>query len=59
MYHGIINHYIIQGAKKIEEKRINTQNNNKFSEENIGLMLWKLESLEDFYPTYKTIIKKE
>ncbi len=41
----------IRGSKNIEEKN--------FNPEQIGLMLWKLESIEDFYPTYKTMIKKE
>jgi len=28
-------------------------------EDDIGLMLWKLESVENFFPCYKTLIKKE
>ena len=28
-------------------------------EQNLGLLLWKLESLEDFYPCYKTMIKQD
>ena len=25
----------------------------------LGLLLWQLEELENFYPCYKTMIKKE
>ena len=28
-------------------------------EEDLGLLLWQLEELENFYPCYKTMIKKE
>jgi len=28
-------------------------------EDDLGFILWKLESLEDFYPCYKSIITKE
>jgi len=31
----------------------------KIWEDDLGLMLWKLQSLEEFYPVYKTMIKKE
>jgi hypothetical protein len=27
-------------------------------EKNLGLILWQLEEIENFYPCYKTIIKK-
>ena len=30
-----------------------------FNKENLGLLLWQLEELENFYPCYKTMIKKE
>ncbi len=30
-----------------------------FSEDELGLILWKLESIENFFPCYKTMIKKE
>ena len=29
------------------------------SEEDLGLILWKLESLEKFFPCYKSMMKKE
>jgi hypothetical protein len=29
------------------------------SEEDLGFLLWQLESLEKFYPCYNTMIKKE
>jgi hypothetical protein len=38
-------------------KKINIKKN--FEENQLGFLLWKLESLEDFYPCYKTIIKKQ
>lgn len=28
-------------------------------DEDIGFLLWQLEELENFYPIYKTMIKKE
>jgi len=28
-------------------------------EENIGFLLWQLQEIENFYPCYKTMIKKE
>jgi len=31
----------------------------KINEENFGFLLWQLEEFEHFYPTYKTLIKKE
>ena len=37
-------------------KEINQRN---LSEDDIGLILWKLESVENFFPCYKTMIKKE
>jgi hypothetical protein len=32
---------------------------NQQDEEDIGLLLWQLESLENFYPCFRTMIKKE
>jgi hypothetical protein len=29
------------------------------NEENLGLILWQLETLENFYPMYKNLIGKE
>lgn len=44
----------------MEEEIIQKEKTNFFTEnEQIGLMLWKLESIEEFYPVYKTMIKKE
>ena len=28
-------------------------------EEDLGLLLWQLEELENFYPVYKTMINRE
>ena len=28
-------------------------------EEDLGLLLWELQEFENFYPVYKTMIKKE
>ena len=30
-----------------------------FDEEDLGFLLWQLESLENFYPCYKSLMKKE
>jgi hypothetical protein len=32
---------------------------NDLSIDNLGLLLWQLEEIENFYPCYKTMIKKE
>jgi hypothetical protein len=29
-----------------------------FSDDDLGLLFWKLESLEKFFPVYKSMIKK-
>jgi hypothetical protein len=29
------------------------------SQEDIGFLLWQLEEIENFYPCYRTMIKKE
>ena len=34
-------------------------NGEPFLEDDMGLMMWKLESIENFFPCYKTLIKKE
>jgi hypothetical protein len=39
------------------------EKNEKFNkinlhEKNLGLILWQLEEIENFYPCYKTMIKK-
>ncbi len=34
-------------------------NINSLLDNNIGMILWKLESIEDFYPCYRSMIKKE
>ena len=31
----------------------------KNDDEDLGFILWQLEELENFYPVYKTMIKKE
>ena len=30
-----------------------------FIDEDIGFLLWQLEGIENFYPCYKTMIRKE
>ena len=37
-------------------KKINEENDGK---EDIGFMLWKLESIGKFYPCYKTMMGQE
>lgn len=37
-------------------EKINGEN---IGEDDIGFMLWKLESVENFFPCYKSLIKKE
>lgn len=32
---------------------------NQLLEENLGFILWKVQTIEDFLPCYKTIMKKE
>jgi len=34
-------------------------NNNFLRQDNLGFLLWQLEEIENFYPCYKTMIKKE
>lgn len=31
----------------------------ELSEEDLGFLLWKLESIEKFFPCYKSLMKKE
>ncbi len=33
--------------------------NNFLRQDDLGFLLWKLEEIENFYPCYKTMIKKE
>lgn len=33
--------------------------NEEGAEEDIGFILWKLESIDKFYPCYKTMLKKD
>jgi hypothetical protein len=40
------------------------EKNEKFNrinlpEKNLGFILWQLEEIDNFYPCYKTMIKKE
>jgi len=37
---------------------IKINNREKENEDDLGFILWKLESLEDFYPCYKSIMNK-
>jgi len=34
-------------------------NNNILRQDNLGFLLWQLEEIENFYPCFKTMIKKE
>ena len=34
-------------------------NNNFLRHDDLGFLLWQLEGIENFYPCYKTMIKKE
>ena len=34
-------------------------NRKNLPEKNLGFILWQLEEIENFYPCYKTMIKKE
>jgi hypothetical protein len=43
-------------VKMVEIKIINREEK---IEDNLGFILWKLESLEDFYPCYKSLMTKE
>jgi hypothetical protein len=38
---------------------IKINNRGEKIEDNLGFIVWKLESLEDFYPCYKSIIIKK
>jgi hypothetical protein len=38
--------------------KINKINGDDLSMEDIGFILWQLEGIENFYPVYKTMIKK-
>lgn len=33
--------------------------NNFLKQDDLGFLLWQLEEIENFYPCYKTMIKKE
>ena len=46
----------IEKIKNVHDEILNK--NNSIDTE-LGLILWKLESLEEFYPCYKTMIKKD
>ena len=39
--------------------KIQKINKNNYVEGDIGFLLWQLEEIENFYPCYKTMIKKE
>ena len=49
--------YINEGVIKMEAaKRLNKENG---GEEDLGLMMWKLESIGQFYRCDKTMMEKE
>jgi len=37
----------------------NEKINDFFNQEDLGFLLWQLEEIENFYPVYKSMIKKE
>ena len=39
--------------------RIGKPNQRDQTENEIGFLMWKLESIENFFPCYQTMIKKE
>jgi hypothetical protein len=45
-----------RGNDMIKIKKINGDD---LSGEDIGFILWQLEGIENFYPVYKTMIKKD
>ena len=40
-------------------EKIEKLNLEELSEDDLGLILWKLESVEKFFPCYNSIMKKE
>jgi hypothetical protein len=46
------------GVGKMEENIIKNGKKN-LMENDLGFILWKLESIEDFLPCYKTMMKQE
>jgi len=46
------------GIGKMEENIIKNGKKNLI-ENDLGFILWKLESIEDFLPCYKTMMKQE
>ena len=48
---------MVLGGEIIGEIKIN--NRERVDDDDLGIMLWKLESLEEFYPCYKSMMKKE
>lgn len=47
-----------RGVGKMQENLIKDKKN-QLLEENLGFILWKVQTIEDFLPCYKTIMKKE
>jgi len=46
-----------EGGRNME--KLTKINKVDLPEEDLGLLLWQLEEMENFYPVYKTMIKKE
>lgn len=40
-------------------EKIKKISNEGFLKDEIGYLLWQLEEIENFYPLYKTMLKKE
>jgi hypothetical protein len=40
-------------------EKIKSISNKGFLKDEIGYLLWQLEEIENFYPLYKTMLKKE
>ena len=49
----------MEEIEKINEENIREVNEGHIIEDDLGFMLWELESLENFYPCYKSMIEQE
>lgn len=47
-----------RGVGKMQEELLNKEKKT-FLEDDLGFILWKLQTIEDFLPCVKTIMKKE
>ena len=49
-------YYLRRGQSMEKQERLLKKD---FIDEDIGFLLWQLEGIENFYPCYKTMIRKE